>query len=497
MVLLDLSSLKKWSVQDMKKRKNYMFLAIVLNPLVLVIYGITCFYLYSLLQYGGVKRKVPIIIVGFFLLLVWALWCIFKGHKKIIISKWIGISKTWLLLALFLFLSTTFYTGYRIYQSGIKYQGKLSWFIDDLKNKRKIKFVHNDIYEDNIEGIFKDIRERISLPEDLYLSSNFSLRFDKNGKISSFDTYLYGRDDKGENQSFLISYDSKKDKDIIVYLRGYVNTTFDKEKKLQPLMELLQWIPIKEVVNEWEEQEYGILYTGVRDWGYNTEGIVYIDETGSSEIDFPEDRIIGYSLSVYVPGKEDQIIPVRFIHNKYKDFSIEEEEIKWEIGYNYNEGDETFFLNENLGYQLGVVDAALGSRFYSLFLTNDGGKTWDTLNPDPFLSNLGVSSGITFINESLGFIGLSHSGGSYGELYRTEDGGVSFELVSIPEIEIESANKEFYTPFDYPMMPYREGDSLYLLLGQGTDGDYNGGSKALYESKDNGKTWSYLEEVKE
>src|SRR5699024_11124376 len=122
------------------------------------------------------------------------------------------------------------------------------------------------------------------------------------------------------------------------------------------------------------------------------------------------------------------------------DFSIEEEEIKWEIGYNYNEGDETFFLNENLGYQPGVVDAALGSRFYSLFLTNDGGKTWDTLNPDPFLSNLGVSSGITFINESLGFIGLSHSGGSYGELYRTEDGGVSFELVSIPEIEIESAN---------------------------------------------------------
>src|SRR5699024_1649876 len=127
---------------------------------------VTCFYLYSLLQYGGVKRKVPIIIVGSLLLLVWALWCIFKGRKKIVTSKWIGISKSWFFLALFLFLSTTFYTGYRIYQSGIKYQGKLSWFIDDLKNKRKITFVHDDIYEDNIEGIFKDIQERISLPED-------------------------------------------------------------------------------------------------------------------------------------------------------------------------------------------------------------------------------------------------------------------------------------------------------------------------------------------
>ncbi len=35
-----------------------------------------------------------------------------------------------------------------------------------------------------------------------------------------------------------------------------------------------------------------------------------------------------------------------------------------------------------------------------------------------------------------------------------------------------------------------------MLVGQGTDGDYNGNSKALYQSKDKGKTWEYVEEVK-
>ena len=35
-----------------------------------------------------------------------------------------------------------------------------------------------------------------------------------------------------------------------------------------------------------------------------------------------------------------------------------------------------------------------------------------------------------------------------------------------------------------------------MLVGQGADGDYNGDSSALYQSKDNGETWEFVEEVK-
>ncbi|MFD3449922.1 hypothetical protein ACFDTO_35690 [Microbacteriaceae bacterium 4G12] len=35
-----------------------------------------------------------------------------------------------------------------------------------------------------------------------------------------------------------------------------------------------------------------------------------------------------------------------------------------------------------------------------------------------------------------------------------------------------------------------------MLVGQGSDGDYNGDSSALYQSKYQGETWEYVTEVK-
>ncbi len=43
-------------------------------------------------------------------------------------------------------------------------------------------------------------------------------------------------------------------------------------------------------------------------------------------------------------------------------------------------------------------------------------------------------------------------------------------------------------------MPYEKDGSFNVLVGQGSDGDHNGGSKALYKSKDNGITWQYINE---
>ena len=142
------------------------------------------------------------------------------------------------------------------------------------------------------------------------------------------------------------------------------------------------------------------------------------------------------------------------------------------------------------------MDAALGSRFFNLEGTEDGGKSWSEINSDPFLGNMGGDAGIKFIDDNLGFIILSKSGGSYGELYRTEDGGLSFEKVELPAPQLEDTSLD-YIPFDFPEPPSLEGDKLILLVGQGQDGDYNGNSKGKYESLDKGKTWTYIGEVTE
>ena len=263
----------------------------------------------------------------------------------------------------------------------------------------------------------------------------------------------------------------------------------------------MQWVSLEKTVSSWNDDEFGIIYSGLCNWGFNTEGLIYVDENGSIwNGNNPMREILGYTVSVYAPGKEDLYPTTRFIYesenslpeespNMYTDHNNE-----WEIGYNYNEGEETFFINENLGYQLSVVDAALGSRFYALLQSKDGGKNWETINSDPYLNHTGFSAGITFINESLGFIALSHSGGIQAELYRTIDGGLSYEKISMPTIEVPLIEDQIQEPFDFPGMPYEQDGKILILVGQGQDGDYKSGIGALYQSKDQGKTWTFVRE---
>lgn len=502
----------------MEKEKNYLFLAKILNPLVLITYGILCFYLYSLSQYGGVKRKAPIIIGLTVLLFLWFLWCYYKrfkktkvieeGEKKLEFTegisnkhKKITFSKLWFFIACFTLLTTTLMTSMKIYGSAVTNNGRLSWLIEDLKNKRQISFVHNNIYENDIEDILNQIESKIKLPEDLYISSDFKLKFTKDGTITSFDTYVYGKDEKGQTESFLISYDANKSKKIIVYLNGFVAAEFNEEKKLQHFIDIMKWLPLEETVSSWDADQFGIIYAGIRNWGYNTEGIQYVDQDGRIwKKDNPTREILGYTVSVYTPGKEDLYSPVRFIYESEDSLRHEsptvdtEDNNEWKIGYNYKEGEETFFINEELGYQLSVVDSALGSRFYALLQTKDRGESWITINKDPYLNHTGVSAGITFINESLGFIALSHSGGIQAELYRTRDGGLSYEEISFPTIEVPLIEDQVQEPFDFPGMPYEEDGKILILVGQGQDGDYKNGTQALYQSEDQGKTWIFIKE---
>ena len=104
---------------------------------------------------------------------------------------------------------------------------------------------------------------------------------------------------------------------------------------------------------------------------------------------------------------------------------------------------------------------------------------------------------MTFINEKLGFLSLSKSGGEYGVLYKTQDGGNSYTKVEIPTRSISLINGKCYNPFVFPKIPYEENGVLYLTVGQGSMGDYNNGVFGLYESKDYGETWEFVREMNE
>lgn len=502
--------------------KRQIFISMLSNPIFIAIYGIFFYELYILCKYGRIHKNIIVLLGCMIFFLVYIVIFIIKSVKRHkTVSEQItdenefdesstlkssvkdnSIYKViWHCIAIIIMIVITLFYGVKIYNSAINYNGKLSWFLSDLKNKKTISFENNNIYENGIEGIFTDINKKIQLPKDLYVYDSVSIDFKSNGTITSFNAYLYGKDDEGKTESYLITYDKNKSKNIIINLNGYVKADYNKDKSLQPLINTMKVISLNETVSKWNENKYGILYYGKRSFGYNTDGIVYINGNGSTkEASSPSAEIIGNSVSVFVPGKEDVYTPVRYIFaddlNNIKSDSLTVKDNE-KSGKKSSNGIDEFYLSDKVGYRLEVTDAAAGSRAYSLNITADGGDTWNIINEDPFEGAIGVSSGITFLNDKLGFLCLSHSGGSNGDLYRTEDGGLSYKKVNFQSIKVTLSNGESYETFDLPEIPYIKDGKIEILIGQGSDGDYNGGCKALYESKNEGNTWEYVKEVKE
>lgn len=126
-----------------------------------------------------------------------------------------------------------------------------------------------------------------------------------------------------------------------------------------------------------------------------------------------------------------------------------------------------------------------------LFATKDGGYTWTEVERESAPGYEGVHSltiGAEFVTPEVGFVAIRSS--QEPELYRTEDGGVNWELCAFPESGAE--NEEFYT-MAYP--PEQKEDRLCVYLSMEEYSEL-GGTRLRYESEDLGKTWSYTGEVR-
>ncbi len=204
---------------------------------------------------------------------------------------------------------------------------------------------------------------------------------------------------------------------------------------------------------------------------------------------------IADALADYYNGLYEQ-------QNAYADEEISEsaeETDDWEEAfmeqYQGNFEKEVFLGDGITGYRMVVTDAALGSRCYALLKSTDGGESWQMESGDPF-GEMGQGIDFTFLNEKLGFATLSHNGGDEAKFFVTEDGGKSYEKVVMQGITVALDDGTTYNPYDYPQMPYEEDGKLYVLCGQGMDGDYDGGDAAgmaLFESTDQGHTFVYKE----
>ena len=180
---------------------------------------------------------------------------------------------------------------------------------------KSVKMKHENLYEDGIDGLLADLGEVIDFPQYLTLQTSFNLHFAPDGTITSLDTMWYGYDERYTYvDSYLITFDRTKSKKITVYFGGGTGDAYDPDRDLTVLFDAMRVIPFEDTVSRWEEPEYGILYLGIRDWGYNPEGIRYIDRAGNIDVpsNLVREEIIGPTVSVFCP-QDDNIIPVRYL----------------------------------------------------------------------------------------------------------------------------------------------------------------------------------------
>ena len=90
-----------------------------------------------------------------------------------------------------------------------------------------------------------------------------------------------------------------------------------------------------------------------------------------------------------------------------------------------------------------------------------------------------LTNGAVFINNQVGFVTIRDS--ETPDIWRTEDGGETWEQQELSDVP------EYYT---MAYAPEIQGDILCLYVGMEDYSEY-GGSKAKYESTDEGRTWEY------
>ncbi len=220
-------------------------------------------------------------------------------------------------------------------------------------------------------------------------------------------------------------------------------------------------------------------------------GILYISYDGKNVIEVPGDfsNVDKFEEGTYQVGEEKTFFPYRDDEKEYLVYSDD-------MGVNWNTvelGKTTVqamqFLNPNLGYMLEFKDVAVGVAFGDISKTTDGGKTWQVVfkgfgNSGEEIFRRG--SKIKFFDENLGFLTMPEISGNTSELYITRDGGVTFTRMNVQQTEEDS------NIYDYYELPEKDDNgTLTLEVGQGSDGDYEGGNSKIYYSYDNANTWEF------
>lgn len=141
-----------------------------------------------------------------------------------------------------------------------------------------------------------------------------------------------------------------------------------------------------------------------------------------------------------------------------------------------------------------AVDRSLGHEYYGTFKSSDL-KNWKQLSGQYF-----DKENVSFVADGVAYINGGHDENGDPIMYLTQDDGASFTTLHIPphKVKLEGL-KTTIEPFVDMEYAYKKDDKTYLVIGQGSDGDYAKNKKlmkGLYVSE-NGIDFTFEKEIDE
>ncbi len=86
------------------------------------------------------------------------------------------------------------------------------------------------------------------------------------------------------------------------------------------------------------------------------------------------------------------------------------------------------YYSESLGYKISGYDQSAGKEYHHFYHTSDGGCTWKEIETNFDAVCPQYVTGISFINESIGFITCRYRSNDFNPaILKTENGGVTWE----------------------------------------------------------------------
>ncbi|MCD7760799.1 MAG: hypothetical protein LUH16_03370, partial [Clostridiales bacterium] len=170
--------------------------------------------------------------------------------------------------------------GYRTWQYAQDFTTRLGWSLYEAANTVTFTLSHDNLYADGGSALVKELRDRLKLPEDVYVSNLFQLDFAADGTVVGMYAFLYGEDDDGTLRSWLIDY-QEEDEKVTVWLDNAVTASLDEGQLLQPMAELLDALDLQAQAEALGGEKLTLRYYGLRS-DYPVEDTMYlVHEDGS------------------------------------------------------------------------------------------------------------------------------------------------------------------------------------------------------------------------